>query len=139
MNSAAPDIILDELDPLEIDPRPCELCGRTIDQHECIDDGEGPQFYCYPDDDIVMCWEMSDPRDAWRHTGEAAPPETVRNSDLGANLAPASRPYRTPQSTVDAFFCVVRQDDAEQLRAWLRNHPRDAAFLLKLWKDKDAR
>lgn len=50
-----------EPDPIEIDPRPCERCGRTIDQHECIDTPEGPEFYCFPDDDIVTCWELADP------------------------------------------------------------------------------
>ena len=32
--------------PIEIDPRPCEFCGLTIDQHRMIDTGEGPEFYC---------------------------------------------------------------------------------------------
>jgi len=45
--------------PIEIDPRPCELCGRTIDQHERVDDGEGPEFFCYPADDIVTCWSST--------------------------------------------------------------------------------
>src|SRR5258708_40202677 len=35
-----------EFDPITIDPRPCELCGLTIDRHEMIDDGDGPLFYC---------------------------------------------------------------------------------------------
>jgi hypothetical protein len=35
-----------ELDPLEIDPRPCELCGLTVDRHEMVDHGEGPEFFC---------------------------------------------------------------------------------------------
>ena len=29
-----------ELDPIDGDPRPCELCGCTIDRHEMVDDGE---------------------------------------------------------------------------------------------------
>jgi hypothetical protein len=35
-----------EPDPLEIDPRPCELCGLTVDRHKMVDDGDGPLFYC---------------------------------------------------------------------------------------------
>jgi hypothetical protein len=57
--------------PIEIDPRSCELCGRTTDQHECLDHGEGPEFFCWDDDDIVKCWEVADPRDAWRHTARS--------------------------------------------------------------------
>jgi hypothetical protein len=69
----------DELDPIEIDPRPCQLCGLTIDRHERVDGPEGPEFFC--DDletqiylaaaDLVKQWELPDPRDQWRHTGEA--------------------------------------------------------------------
>lgn len=133
MNAAAQ---LLEPDPIEIDPRPCELCGRTIDQHEMIDDGEGPEFYCYPDDDIVTQWELADPRDAWRHTGEAPPPASVRNSDIApsGNAAPAH--YRTPQATVDAFFYVVSLDDPARLAAWLADHPRDERYLQKIWEQK---
>lgn len=76
---------------------------------------------------LVRDWELADPRDRWRWTGEPPP------------LAPAEivkeRPYRTPQATVDAFFFVARNEPG-RLRAWLENHPRDAAFLHRLWKEK---
>jgi hypothetical protein len=120
-----------EPEPILIDPRPCELCGRTIDQHECVDDGDGPEFFCYPDDGLVTQWEVADPRDAWRHTGEAPPiPSRVqeRQSDR----------YRTPQSTIDAFWYVVRLEDADYLKRWLAQHPRDAEALCKLWEGKNA-
>jgi hypothetical protein len=120
--------------PIEIDPNPCGLCGRTVDQHEMIDSGEGPEFLCFDDSgaaDLVRQWEAADPRDRWKCTGEPRPP-------VAEVVVPLVR-YRTPQSTVDAFFYMVRLADGEKLRAWLRNHPRDAAFLLKLWKDKNAR
>jgi hypothetical protein len=97
MSAADPDI--QELEPIEIDPRPCDLCGRTIDQHERVDNGEGPEFYCYPDNDIVTCWELADPRDAWRHTGEPAPPGAIRNSDISPPPPAAPAHYRTPQAT----------------------------------------
>jgi hypothetical protein len=125
-------------DPIEIDPNPCEWCGRTIDQHRMVDTAEGPEFFCLPDDDIVTLWELADPRDAWRHTGEKPPPEHVRNSDIGAKPVNVSRPHSTPQSTVDAFWYVVRLDDPEYLKRWLAQHPRDVATLQKLWEGKNA-
>jgi hypothetical protein len=45
-----------ELELLEIDPRPCQLCGLTIDRHDMVDDGDGPVFFC-PDidpDDMTL-------------------------------------------------------------------------------------
>ena len=49
---------------------------------------------------------------------------------------PAKKEYRTPQSTIDAFFgCVVRQDEAYQ-RCWLAEHPKDEAHLRKLLREK---
>ncbi|MCA1546314.1 hypothetical protein I6F36_05785 [Bradyrhizobium sp. BRP19] len=80
---------------------------------------------------LVRDFELADPRDRWRWTGEAPP------------LAPAAepvkeRPYRTPQATVDAFFYVVRNETPARLTAWLNDHPRDAAYLHKIWKDRHA-
>ena len=44
--------------------------------------------------------------------------------------------YRTPQSTIDAFFgWIVRQDTETQAR-WLAQHPKDEAYLRKLWSEK---
>ena len=124
-----------EPDPIELDPRPCELCGLTIDRREMVDDGDGPEFFCYPDDDIVKLWELADRRDSWRHTGELPPPEKVRNSAIVP--AESTRPhYRTAQATVDAFWIVVRRADPERLTAWLDNHPQDESFLLKLLERK---
>jgi hypothetical protein len=120
---------------LKIDPRPCELCGRTIDQHEMVDDGEGPEFFCYPDDDIVVQWELADSRDRWKHTGEAVPPARVRNSDILARPAKAPQ-YCTPQSTIDAFRLVAKGDLAH-FREWLRNRPKDAPYLLSLLERQD--
>lgn len=45
------------------------------------------------------------------------------------------RPYRTPQSTVDAFFYLTSNEPG-RLRIWLEDHPRDVAYLHKLWKEK---
>jgi hypothetical protein len=131
---ALPDEI--EPDPIEIDPRPCDACGLTIDQHERVDTPEGPEFFC--DDfereimlgaaDIVRRWELADPRDRWKHTGEQ-PARAVGN--------PATvQPYRTPQATIDAFWYVVRLDNPDYLARWLCDHKSDAAHLLKIWKSK---
>jgi hypothetical protein len=140
MNAAA----LAEADLISIDPRPCELCGRTIDQHECFDGGEGPEFFCAEIDDgpppwftesIMRQWELADPRDAWRHTGEPPPPASVRNSDVAEEPAARSH-YRTPQATTDAFWFVINLCDPARLKAWLHDHPRDARHLLKLLESK---
>jgi hypothetical protein len=74
---------------------------------------------------IARQWEMSDPRDAWRHTGEA-PPKAIP--------VPAAirQQYRTPQPTIDAFRCVVALEDLQRLKAWLSDRPKDAPFLLAL-------
>jgi hypothetical protein len=132
-----------EPEPIEIDGRPCELCGLKIDRHERVDSSEGPLFFC--DDletqiyleaaNLVQQWELADPRDRWKHTGEAPVPESVRNSDIAAKPT-APRSYRTPQATVDAFMFVARLDDQDYLARWLAAHKRDAAHLLKIWKAK---
>jgi hypothetical protein len=88
--------------------------------------------------DIVRSLELADPRDAWRHTGEAPPPPEVRNGPLQATTAPV-RPYRTPQATIDAFFFVTRLDDPDYLARWLDQHPADEKYLCKLWKAKNAK
>jgi hypothetical protein len=83
-------------------------------------------------DEMVRRLELQDPRDRWQHTGEAPPPDIVRNSDVAGPQRAKPKPYQTPQSTIDAFFYVVRQDDVARLDTWLADHPKDAAFLLKL-------
>jgi hypothetical protein len=128
-------LAIPELQPIEVDPRPCEYCGRTIDRHDCHDLGEGPEFFCYSDNDLVKQWELADPRDRWKYTGEPAPPASVRNSRIDAKPASAPR-YRTPQATVDAFWYVVSLCDPARLKAWLADHPRDALHLLKLLEGK---
>jgi hypothetical protein len=130
-----------ELDPIEIDSRACSLCGFKIDRHEMVDDGEGPIFYCQELDvdddvaDIVRRLELADPRDRWKHTGEAAPPESIRNSDISAKPNPTP-PYRTAQATVDAFWYVVGLADPERFKAWISDHPKDAPFLINLLESK---
>ena len=55
----------------------------------------------------------------------------IANAKLGKG-----KEYRTPQSTIDAFFgWGVRQDEAYQ-RCWLAEHPKDEAYLRKLLREK---
>lgn len=144
--------------PLEMGPRPCELCGCTIDRHDRVDTDEGPEFFCVdfaPDEltldelerraelrrqeevaAMVERMERADPRDRWRHTGEPPPPIEVRNGPTETALPRAPEPYRPAQSTVDAFWYVVGLDDPDRLKAWFANHPRDVPALLKLLETK---
>jgi hypothetical protein len=132
-----------EPDPIEIDPRPC-VCGHTVDQHFRIDTPEGPEFYCQDieeggadaDDDIVRRLELADPRDRWKHTGEAPPSAHVRNSDISARPADRPQPYWTVQSTIDAFAHVVSTKDADGIAEWLASHPMDEKYLQKIWERK---
>jgi hypothetical protein len=80
----------------------------------------------------VQQLELNDPRDAWCHTGEPAPPGIVRNSDVGIPTSVAKQPYRTPRSTVDAFRFLVALGDTERLKSWLADRAKDAPFLLAL-------
>jgi hypothetical protein len=82
--------------------------------------------------DLVRRWELADPRDRWKWTGEPPPTNGVSETPLPAR----TRSYRTPQSTIDAFFFVVRTKDAAGIAEWLARHPRDEQHLYKLWKQK---
>jgi hypothetical protein len=126
-----------------IEPRPCGWCCLTIDRHKRVDTPEGPEFFCIDIDpeeierliylracDLVERWELADPRDRWRQTGEAPPPRTIEPAPT------AAQPYRTPQSTIDTFWYVVGLCNPERLTAWLDDHPQDASFLLKLLESK---
>jgi hypothetical protein len=79
---------------------------------------------------LVKRWELADPRDRWKHTGEKRPIV----EDIALEFKP--RPYTTAQSTIDAFWCVVGLDDPDRLKAWFANHPRDVPALLKLLETK---
>lgn len=84
-------------------------------------------------DIVVRRWELADPRDRWKWTGEAPPP-----AEIGAKPA-TPRPRQPAQSTIDAFWLVVRQGDADRLRQWLARHPADAATLRKIASNKNGR
>jgi hypothetical protein len=59
-------------------------------------------------DDLVFQWEMDDPRDRWRHTGEPYPAPV-------ASPKKTTAPYRTAGSTIDAFWHVVGLNDPDRL------------------------
>ena len=75
---------------------------------------------------LVMQWELNDPRDRWRWTGELLPKPEPQTE------WPVRKPYRTPAATLEAFRFVLRSGDQEQITAWLRNHPDDVPALIKL-------
>jgi hypothetical protein len=137
---------MNALDPIKIDPRPCEWCDLTVDRHKMVDKGEGPEFFCEDISPgnmtldelerradlirqeeiaaIVERWELADPRDRWRHTGEPRP------RTVGASATTRGKP-RVPQSTIDAFKYVVSLGDPDHLARWLRDHSDVSAALLK--------
>jgi hypothetical protein len=44
--------------------------------------------------------------------------------------------YEPPESTVQAFWYVVRQNDESYLTCWLAEHPKDASYLKSLLEAK---
>jgi hypothetical protein len=129
-----------ELDPIQIDPRPCELCGLTIDRHDMIDSGNGPEFFCADLSPDEMTLTELERRAEYRREEEiAAIFVRLEAMDDPSKRLPARaepEPYRTAQSTIDAFWFVVALKDPEKLAVWLRGRERDAPFLLKLLEAK---
>jgi hypothetical protein len=127
---------------LEIEPRPCELCGLKIDRHRMIDDGDGPIFYCAdvsPDDmtlpELERRAELRRREDVAAIIArlEAMDDPSQRQAPQGARKP---RLYRPAASTIDAFKYVVGLNDADYLARWLADHPADAPELFKIWKGK---
>jgi len=46
------------------------------------------------------------------------------------------RPYRTPQSTIDAFWYLVQLNDPARLKAWLQDRPQDQQTLRRLYEER---
>ena len=46
------------------------------------------------------------------------------------------RPYQTAQSTIYAFFYLIKLNDEPRLKAWLAARPLDAPTLLKLYEER---
>jgi hypothetical protein len=140
MNAPLAHPINGEPNPIEIDPRPCELCGLTIDRHDMVDHGEGPEFFCAdvsPDD---MTLDELERRAELRRQEEVAAifAGLEAMDDPSKRLPPRAepKPYCPAASTVSAFWFVVGLNDPDRLKAWMRLHPTDAPTLLKLLEDK---
>jgi hypothetical protein len=118
--------------PIEIDPRPCILCGLTIDRHEMVDDGNGPLFFCIdlsPDEMTLPELE----RRAELRFAEGVAVILASMTDSPSIVPPREpEPYRPAQSTVDAFRLVVAGGDVEKVKAWLADRPKDAPLLIAL-------
>jgi hypothetical protein len=41
------------------------------------------------------------------------------------------RPYRTAETTIDAFWYLVQLNDPDRLEAWLFDHPKDQADIVR--------
>jgi hypothetical protein len=126
--------------PIEIDPRPCRICGLKLDRHEMIDDGEGPLFFCadLSPDEMTLA-ELERRAELRRQEDIAvilARLEAADDPSKRPPLAPRAEPFRPAQSTVDAFWYVVGLNDPDRLKAWMREHPKDAPTLLKLLENK---
>jgi hypothetical protein len=132
-------LVAPEPDPVEIDSRPCVLCGLTVGRHEMIDDGEGPIFYCsdlLPDEMTLP--ELERRAELRRQEDVAAILARMDAMDASAEIPPPREPepYRPAQSTIDAFWFVVGLGNPEQLKTWLLARPKDAPFLLELLEGK---
>lgn len=79
---------------------------------------------------LVKQWELDDPRDRWRWTGEMPP---ARSTDTKKQI-----PYAPAPSIIEAFGYVVRLGDPPYLASWLANHPADAPHLIKIYEAKHA-
>jgi hypothetical protein len=125
-----------ELDLIAIDPRPCELCGLTIDRHDIFDDGDGPLFFCADISPDEMTLDELERRAELIRQEEVAAifARLEAMDDPSKRLPPRSEPeaYRPARSTIDAFHFVVATGDVGRLKAWLADRPKDALFLLAL-------
>jgi hypothetical protein len=139
MNTISPDAL--EPEPLAIDPRPCELCGLTIDRHERDDTPEGPEFFCVDLSPDELTLDELERRAELRRQEEVAAILGRIDAIDGPDIPPPREPepYRPAASTIDAFWYVVRLGDPEYLTRWLAQHPRDAPALCKLYEGKNAR
>ncbi|MCK1652253.1 hypothetical protein IVA88_12500 [Bradyrhizobium sp. 149] len=95
------------------------IWARALAATDEAEAADSPSDYA---NQLLMQWELDDPRDRWRWTGELPPVQQT---------VVVQRPvHRLPQATVDAFQFVLSLGDPDRLTAWLRNHPDDATALL---------
>jgi hypothetical protein len=113
----------DDIEPGPIEIERCEQCGCVIEDLE--------ELIHLRAADLVTQWELADVRDAWRHTGKPSPQRAVERPRR-------PEPYEPKDSTIAAFWHVVRLNDGDYLRRWLARHPADAPHLLEIWERKNA-
>jgi hypothetical protein len=122
--------------PIELDPRPCGLCGLTIDRHEMVDHGDGPEFYCADVSPDEMTLDELERRAELRREEDVAAifARLEAMDDPSKRLPPRAgpEPYHPAQSTVDAFRLLTAAGDVTRLREWLADRPKDAPYLLAL-------
>jgi hypothetical protein len=132
-------------DPIEIDPRPCELCGLTIDRHEMVDRGEGPEFFCADLSPDEMTLPELERRAELRRQEEVAAilarweamDEALDRATHPAPVPAAPEPYRPAASTVAAFRFLTAAGDIGRIREWLAERPKDAPHLLAQLEGQD--
>jgi len=120
--------------PIEMDGRPCELCGLTIDRHEVVDDGDGPLFYCpdlSPEEITLLELER---REVLRQREDVAAILAGMSWQASPSVVPPAEPerYHPAQSTIDAFRLVTASGDVGRLKTWLAARPKDAPLLLAM-------
>jgi hypothetical protein len=133
MNIISPEQI--EPTPVELDPRPCTLCGLTVDRHEMVDDGEGPLFFCAdisPDEMTLI--ELERRAELLLQVYVAETVASWEPMDIHRPAPPPRQPapYRPAESTISAFRYLVASGDAGSLRSWLADRPADAPMLLAI-------
>lgn len=116
-----------ELEPIEVER--CDVCQRVIEDFE-------QELIYLRANDLLVQWELADPRDAWRHTGEAPPSVEFRNGPIEGPSPARPKSYETPASTEQAFWIVVRQNDPARLKQWLADRPEDTPHLRTLLEKK---
>jgi hypothetical protein len=127
-----------EPDPIEIDPRPCGLCGLTIDRHDQIDTPEGPEFICADIDPDEMTLNELERREVLRFQEGVAAIMARMEWQASPPLVPPAEAeaYRPAASTISAFWYVVGLSDPEKFKSWLAARPKDAPLLLELLETK---
>jgi hypothetical protein len=121
-------------EPMLIDPRPCDLCGLTIDRHEMVDHGEGPEFFCADLSPDEMTLPELERRAELRRQEDIAGIFARLEAINGPAIVPRAEPepYRPAASTVEAFRYLVAAGDVGHLKGWLADRPKDASLLLAL-------
>jgi hypothetical protein len=130
-----------EIDPIAIDPRPCGLCGLTIDRHEQVDTPEGPEFLCidFAPDEMTLD-ELERRAELRRQEDIAAILARMEAMDDPSKRLPPrseSEPYHPAKSSVDAFRYLTAAGDIGRIREWLGDRPKDAPHLLALLEGQD--